>query len=176
MKISFVNQIGQLLYKSGSWKDNETFYEIIKMDDVIGPKAANFGFGFGGPCLPRDNKSLVRYAEKVGVDYEIGHVVDELNNKHLGFLHEFYNTQNKDNLPYYFSHISYKQGTDLDEPAQQHDLAKLFMQDGTRVYISPSRFLNKDIAQKLKDQFGDLLHFKSESDLDQENIDYFKIN
>lgn len=176
MKISFVNQIGQLLYRSGSWKDKETFYEIVRMDDVIGAKAANFGFGFGGPCLPRDNRSLVKFAKKVGVDYEIGNVVDELNNQHLKFLHEFYRKQNKENLPYYFSYISYKHGTDLDEPAQQHDLAKLFLQDGIKVYVLESEFLNKKVAQKLKDVFGDLLEFKSEAELIQSNIEYFKIN
>lgn len=176
MKISFVNQIGQLLYRSGSWKDKETFYEIVRMDDVIGAKAANFGFGFGGPCLPRDNRSLVKFAKKVGVDYEIGNVVDELNNQHLKFLHEFYSKQNKDNLPYYFSYISYKHGTDLDEPAQQHDLAKLFLQDGIKVYVLESEYLNKKVAQKLKDEFGDLLEFKSEAELIQSNIEYFKIN
>ncbi len=176
IKVSFVNQIGQLLYRSGGWKDKETFYEIIRMNDVIGAKASNFGFGYGGPCLPRDNKSLVKFAKKVGVDYNIGDVVDDLNNKHLTFLHELYSNQNQDKLPYYFSYISYKQGTDLDEPAQQHDLAKLFMEDGITVYVSPSHFLNKKIAQNLTDQFGDLFQIKSDADLKKENIDYFQIN
>lgn len=176
MKISFVNQIGQLLYRSGSWKDKETFYEIVRIDDVIGARAANFGFGYGGPCLPRDNKSLVKFAKKVGVDYNIGDVVDDLNNKHLTFLHELYSKQNQDKLPYYFSYISYKQGTDLDEPAQQHDLAELFMEDGIKVYVSPSEFLNKKIAQKLKDKFGNLFQIKSDTELKKENIDYFQIN
>ena len=31
-------------------------------------------------------------------------------------------------------------------------------------------------APELKDQFGDLLQFKSETELKQENINYFKIN
>jgi len=176
MKISFVNQIGQLLYRSGSWKDKETFYEILRMDKIVGANAANFGFGYGGPCLPRDNRSLVKFAKKVGVDYDIGNVVDQLNDKHLAFLHELYSKQNQDNLPYYFSYLSYKQGTDLDEPAQQNDLAKLFMKDGIKVYVSPSEYLNKKIAHELKDQFGDLLQFKSETELKQENINYFKIN
>ena len=77
---------------------------------------------------------------------------------------------------YYFSYLSYKQGTDLDEPAQQNDLAKLIMKDGIKVYVSPSEYLNKKIAHELKDQFGDLLQFKSETELKQENINYFKIN
>ena len=176
IKVSFVNQIGQLLYRSGEWKDKETFYEIIKMNDIIGAKASDFGFGYGGPCLPRDNRSLAKFAKKMGVDYDIGNVVDELNNKHLTFLHELYSKQNKDNLPYYFSYISYKQGTDLDEPAQQHDLAELFLKDGIRVYVLESEFLNQKVAQKLKDKFHDLLEYKSEEELKQENIKYFKIN
>jgi len=176
MKVSFANQIGQLLYRSGSWKDKETFYETLRNYDIVGPKAANFGFGFGGPCLPRDNMSLVKFAKKMGVDYDIGHVVDKLNDNHLTFLLELYTKQNKENLPYYFSYISYKQGTDLDEPAQQHDLAELFMQNGVKVYVYPSEYLNKSIAKKLKDKFGDLLQFKSEADLETEKIKYFKIN
>tara|TARA_B100001057_G_scaffold434499_1_gene464190 strand:+ start:1407 stop:2561 length:1155 start_codon:yes stop_codon:yes gene_type:complete len=176
IKVSFVNQIGQLLYRSGSWKDKETFYELVRIDDVIGARASKFGFGYGGPCLPRDNKSLVKFAKKLGVDYNIGDVVDDLNNKHVIFLHELYSKQNQPKLPYYFSYISYKPGTDLDEPAQQHDLAKLFLEDGIKVYVSPSQFLNQNVAKKLKDQFGDLFQIKSETDLKQENIDYFQIN
>ena len=118
----------------------------------------------------------MKFAKKLGVDYNIGDVVDDLNNKHVTFLHELYSKQNQPKLPYYFSYISYKPGTDLDEPAQQHDLAKLFLEDGIKVYVSPSQFLNQNVAKKLKDQFGDLFQIKSETDLKQENIDYFQIN
>lgn len=176
MKISFANQLGQMLYRGGGWKDKDTFYEILKLNDTIGEVASSFGFGYGGPCLPRDNRSLVKYAKKIGVDYTIGDVVDQYNDKHLEFLHELYTKENNKKLPYYFSFISYKPFTDLDEPSQQHDLAKLFLSEGIQVYVSPSEFLNKSIAQKLQDQFGELFQIKNESELQAENIQYFKIN
>ena len=50
------------------------------------------------------------------------------------------------------------------------------MEDGIKVYVSPSEFLNKKIAQKLKDKFGDLFQIKSDTELKKENIDYFQIN
>ena len=176
LKITYANLIGQVLYKSGSWDDSETFYDLLRLNPAIGKKNMGFGFGYGGPCLPRDNISLVKFAKNMGVDYNLGLVVDKHNDDHLNFLFEYHSKQNKENLPYYFSYISYKAGTDLDEPSQQYDLAKLFLKQKSVVYVSPSEFLNSKMINRLKQEFGSLLQIKSLQDLDRQGIKHYRLN
>ena len=176
LKISFANMMGQLLYKSGSWKDKDAFYNLMKLNPNVGTRLIDFGFGYGGPCLPRDNRSLVKFAEKIGYNYELGDLVDQFNDKHVDFLYDYYCSDNKNNLPYFFSYISYKEGTDLDEPAQQYDLAEMFLQNNIRVYVSPSKFLNDKVYNRLKTLYPDLLEKQSAQELDSANVKYYKIN
>ena len=176
LKISFANMMGQLLYKSGSWKDKDAFYNLMKLNPNVGTRLIDFGFGYGGPCLPRDNRSLVKFAEKIGYNYELGDLVDQFNDKHVNFLYDYYCADNKNNLPYFFSYISYKEGTDLDEPAQQYDLAEMFLKNNIRVYVAPSKFLNDKVYNRLKKLYPDLLEKQSAQELDSTNVKYYKIN
>ena len=176
LKISFANMMGQLLYKSGSWKDKDAFYNLMKLNPNVGTRLIDFGFGYGGPCLPRDNRSLVKFAEKIGYNYELGNLVDQFNDKHVDFLYDYYCTDNKNNLPYFFSYISYKAGTDLDEPAQQYDLAEMFLKNNIQVYVAPSKFLNDKVYNRLKTLYPDLLEKQSAQELDSANVKYYKIN
>ena len=176
LKISFANMMGQLLYKSGSWKDKDAFYNLMKLNPNVGTRLIDFGFGYGGPCLPRDNRSLVKFAEKIGYNYELGNIVDQFNDKHVDFLYDYYCTDNKNRLPYFFSYISYKAGTDLDEPAQQYDLAEMFLKNNIRVYVAPSKFLNDKVYNRLKTLYPNLLEKQSAQELDSANVKYYKIN
>ena len=176
LKISFANMMGQLLYKSGSWKDKDAFYNLMKLNPNVGTRLINFGFGYGGPCLPRDNRSLVKFAEKIGYNYELGNMVDQFNDQHVNFLYELYTKDNKQALPFYFSYISYKYGTDLDEPAQQYDLLEMFCKNKYKVYVEPSEFLNEKVYQRLAKKFPNFLERRSRADLDKNNINYYKIN
>ena len=176
LKISFANMMGQLLYKSGSWKDKDAFYNLMKLNPNVGTRLIDFGFGYGGPCLPRDNRSLVKFAEKIGYNYKLGDLVDQFNDKHVDFLYDYYCEDNKNNLPYFFSYISYKEGTDLDEPAQQYDLAEMFLKNNIRVYVAPSKFLNDKVYNRLKTLYPDLLEKQSAQELDSANVKYYKIN
>ena len=176
LKISFANMMGQLLYKSGSWKDKDAFYNLMKMNPNVGKRLIDFGFGYGGPCLPRDNRSLVKFAKKVGYNYELGNIVDQFNDQHVNFLYELYTKDNKQLLPFYFSYVSYKHGTDLDEPAQQYDLAEMFCKNKYKVYVEPSEFLNEKVYQRLKTKFPDYIEKQSIAELDNNNIKYYKVN
>ena len=176
LKISFANTIGQLLYKSNCWKDQKNFYNIMKSSPFIGNKFVDFGFGFGGPCLPRDNRSLVEYANKIDNNYDLGKLVDKINSNHLDFLYEFYLNNNNKNLPFYFSYISYRYGTNLDEPAQQFDLAEMFCKNKYKVYVEPSEFLNEKVYQRLKTKFPNYIEKQSIADLNKNNINYYKVN
>ena len=176
LKIAWINMMGEILHKSGNFQDKQEFFRLLGMNSRIGKKSSNFGFGYGGPCLPRDNLSFVRYAEKIGFDYSLGLTIDSINQKQTKFLYRLYEEKNIDNLPYYFSYISYKPGTDIDEPSQQYELAKMFLQQGKTVFVSPSEFLNTDVFDRLHNEFPSLIHLKTQIELENTNTSVYVIN
>ncbi len=134
-KISYANMIGQVLANSNLYDEIETVLSSIGSDSRIGSKYLNFGFGFGGPCFPRDNRAFASYAKQVGVQHNIGSTTDNFNKGHLIFLKHYYINQNKDRLPFCFHSIAYKPGTDILTESQQYQLCLEFLDLGYKVYV-----------------------------------------
>ena len=134
-KISYANMIGQVLANSNLYDEIETVLSSIGSDSRIGNKYLNFGFGFGGPCFPRDNRAFASYAKQVGVQHNIGSTTDNFNKGHLLFLKHYYINQNKNRLPFCFHSIAYKPGTDILTESQQYQLCLEFLDLGYKVYV-----------------------------------------
>ena len=54
----------------------------VGLDSRVGNKYLRPGFGFGGPCFPRDNRALAGFAKTVGVDAMVSNVTDAYNVYH----------------------------------------------------------------------------------------------
>lgn len=134
-KISFANMIGDVLKKYNIGDEVNDVLSAIGTDSRIGNKYLKYGFGFGGPCLPRDNRSLAHAVSKVGFKHNIGKVVDELNNEHHNFLLDLNLKNNKNNLPYVFEYITYKKGTTILTESQQYRLAIELLNNGYEVWV-----------------------------------------
>jgi nucleotide sugar dehydrogenase len=66
-KISFANMIGDSLRTCGhSDGDIDSVLNFIGSDSRIGNKCLKYGWGYGGPCFPRDNRALATYLREVG--------------------------------------------------------------------------------------------------------------
>lgn len=65
--------------------DPDVALSAIGSDNRIGNKCLRYGYGFGGPCFPRDNRALGYYANNNGFAFELCHTTDKLNEKHLLF-------------------------------------------------------------------------------------------
>jgi UDPglucose 6-dehydrogenase len=79
MKISFINEIGNICKKLGI-----DGYEVAKgmgFDDRIGRKFLNAGIGFGGSCLPKDLRALIGKAKGMGYEPKILEEVLNLNER-----------------------------------------------------------------------------------------------
>ena len=79
MKISFINEIGNICKKLGI-----DSYEVAKgmgFDDRIGSKFLNAGIGFGGSCLPKDLRALIGKAKGMGYEPKILEEVLNLNER-----------------------------------------------------------------------------------------------
>ena len=158
-KISFANMIGEVLILSGLENEIELVLESIASDSRIGSKYLNFGFGFGGPCLPRDNRAFGKYAEKLGLKYNLGTTTDDFNNEHAKFLKNYFIHKNINNIPFHFEYISYKKGTDILTESQQYKLCLDLLQSGYEVYVSDNSHIIEQVEGLLKNLYGDKIHF-----------------
>ena len=148
-KISYANMIGQVLAQSNLYDEIETVLSSIGSDSRIGHKYMNFGFGFGGPCFPRDNRAFASYAQKVGVEHNIGTTTDNFNKAHLVFLKDYFVNDNSDDLPFWFDYIAYKPGTDILTESQQYQLCLELLDLGYKVYVSDTLLKDKCDARIL---------------------------
>ena len=174
-KISFANMIGEILSRSNLENDIAGALAAIGADSRIGKKYLRYGFGFGGPCLPRDNRSFSNYAGKVGLEFPLGHIVDRFNRDHTVFLENYFIKKNVDNLPFYMKTISYKPNTDITEESQQYLLCTRLLENGYRVYVEPSDKLPKEIIDQLKEKFSKLIQFESIDSLTSRKERIFEI-
>ena len=133
-KISYANQVGQVMIKDGIGDEVDTVLKAIGSDDRIGNKYLGFGFGFGGPCFPRDNRAFAAYSQQVGVQNSIGEVTDNFNNEHTEFLRDYYVNKNTSEHPFCFKYLTYKPGIDILTESRPHDLAVALIEEGYKVY------------------------------------------
>ena len=164
-KISYANMVGQVMALSGMEDEIPTVLGAIGDDSRIGRKYLNFGFGFGGPCLPRDNRAFASYAKKLGLDYNLGSTTDNFNNDHATFLKDYFVYRNPQNLPFYFDYVSYKKGTDILTESQQYRLCVDLLDDGYTVYINDIDAIMYYISSDLSEEYPDTVKF-GEPDVD----------
>ena len=83
-KISFANMIGDVA--DNSFGANK--FDILRAvgsDLRIGNKYLKPGYGFGGPCFPRDNRALGSYIKSVGIEPLIPNATSMSNELHSKF-------------------------------------------------------------------------------------------
>ena len=132
-KISYANQVGQVMIKDGMDDEVDKVLNAIGSDDRIGTKYLGFAFGFGGPCFPRDNRAFAAYSQQVGVQNSIGEVTDNFNDEHTEFLRDYYLNKNKEEHPFCFKYLTYKPGIDIFTESRPHDLAVALLDEGYKV-------------------------------------------
>ena len=132
MKISYANQVGEVLSRFGLGEEIDTVLDAIGADSRVGSKYLGYGFGFGGPCLPRDNRAFAHAAERVGLKNNIGLTIDAFNDEHSDFLADYLceKNPNKKRQFYFEEGITYKKGTDILEESQQYKLFKEMLKRG----------------------------------------------
>ncbi len=78
-KISFINEIANLCEKVGA--DVHMVAKGIGLDGRIGPKFLHPGPGFGGSCLPKDTKALLKVAVDNNIELNIVNAVVRANER-----------------------------------------------------------------------------------------------
>jgi nucleotide sugar dehydrogenase len=173
-KISYANMLGDVLHHAGCGDEVSTVLTAVGTDSRIGRKYLGYGFGYGGPCLPRDNRSFAAFAKKVGLEYNLGTVTDEINNQHATFVCDYFEKMNANKKPFYFDSITYKKGTDILTESQQYRLCLDLLDRGYTVYIHNDKKVTDQIYDYMITSYGERVKFVYK----QENITepYFVVN
>ncbi len=170
VKISYANSIGDLALRAGA--DPDKILSAIGSDSRIGPKNLRYGFGYGGPCFPRDNKALIHYSQKVGASIPLNASADQINREHLEFqIKHFIETRPNNTIVIFngvaadtsnytdaveYGSIAYKNGTVILEESQQLYFAIAVAKKGYKVVI-----IDTDaVLTELKKVYGDLFHYE----------------
>jgi UDPglucose 6-dehydrogenase len=158
-KISYANMLGDVLTMAGCGDEIVGVLGSIGADTRIGRKYLNYGLGYGGPCLPRDNRAFAAFAKKLGMVYNLGFVTDGINNEHAQFVCNFYENMNKKNIPFYFDYVTYKKGTDILTESQQYRLCTDLLDRGHTVYIHNDRRVIDQIYDDLVTKYNSRIKF-----------------
>ena len=97
-KISYANMLGDVLVKAGCGDEITAVLSSVGCDSRIGKKYLGWGLGYGGPCLPRDNRAFAHFAKSVGLEYNLGYVVDGYNNEHAKAMADYWDSANSKNF------------------------------------------------------------------------------
>ena len=158
-KISYANMMGQILYNSGCGDEIPNILSSIGADSRIGSKYLNYGLGFGGPCLPRDNRALGYYADKVGLKYSLPQVTDDFNEAHADFIKNYCVERNTEGLAFFIDSIGYKIGCDLVIESPRLRLVEDLLKDGHRVYVQEIDEVIEEYQEELEEDYGDNIIF-----------------
>jgi nucleotide sugar dehydrogenase len=169
-KISYANMVGEVMTLSDLGDEIDTVLGAIGDDTRIGRKYLNYGYGFGGPCLPRDNRAFAAHTRKHGLNYNLGETTDNFNKQHSTFLLEQVIKKNHKELPFYFDYISYKKGTDMLIESQQYKLCLDLLDAGYTVYINDIESVIKQVENNLINNYGERVRFGNA------NEEVYKIN
>jgi len=162
MKVSFANLIGDIADRTpGADKNAITF--AIGQDGRVGYKYLRPGYGFGGPCFPRDNRALGGYGDMVGVDALMFKATDAYNKYHTKLQLEGMLAENKDD--YFFTGVAYKPSTRVPiiEESQRLYIAAGLAKAGRKVTIRDY----KDTVTEVRKEYGNVFHYETLADSDK---------
>lgn len=151
-KISFANMIGDICNKLEI--SHSKVLNAIGSDSRINNKYLKWGFGFGGPCFPRDNRALGIFSEEIDIKPLIPIASDEYNNIHLDYqLEHFLKTNQKDVIQIHG--VSYKKDSIIIEESQQLKFAVELVKKGFKVIIND----RLEVIEQVKKLHGNLFEY-----------------
>ena len=149
-KIAYTNMIGDIVDKAGGNPD--VVLSAIGSDTRVGQKFLKYGFGYGGPCLPRDNRALGVYAKKIGLPAKISEATDSSNSDHLDFMVQ----RSKENKTIILEKVTYKPESTMLVESQKLKFADKLADLGGSVIIRE----RKSVIDELKKEFGEKFHYE----------------
>ena len=167
VKISFANMVGNLATKMGV--NPEKVLRAVGSDQRINNKFFKYGFGWGGPCFPRDTRAFIRNAEQCGINAHLVKAAGVINKEHLEFQVEKFILEYDTDEPIIFDGrgqaltgaavfegVTYKKGTTIIEESQQLAFAAKLASLGYEIIIID----HLETINKVKEVHGDIFVYE----------------
>ncbi len=163
-KIAYTNMIGDIVLASGG--DPQVVLNAVGSDTRVGTKLTRYGFGYGGPCFPRDNRAIGIYAKDIGLPADISSATDDMNAKHLQFqIDQFVSNNSKETKVSFgdclesdrvvYENVTYKKGSTMIEESQQLAFAAALAKNGYAVRIYDCQ----EVIDSVRAQHGDIFEY-----------------
>jgi len=143
--------IGDLARKVNA--EPQKILDAIGSDSRVGTKCTMYGYGYGGPCFPRDNRALGIYAKEKMCAVHISDATDECNKEHLNFMKDNYEAPKEGHI--FFNTVTYKPQSTMIEESQQLQLAVELAHSGYTVTITE----REEVISEVKKLHGDLFKY-----------------
>ena len=154
-KISYANMVGDIVLRAGG--DPSVVLSAIGDDTRVGNKYLGYGYGYGGPCFPRDNRALAIFAKDLEVDALISLASDESNDKHLQYQLDYYEQNNDKSKQICFDTVTYKPESTMIVESQQLAYAVGLARRGFDVLVKE----RESVIDEIKSIYGDLLKYEA---------------
>ena len=158
IKIAFANGIGDVARTAGA--DAEAILAVLRQDPRIGPHGLQYGYGYGGPCLPRDNQTLATWAQQYEHKMPLCTAADQANTEHLAHQIQEFLAMYKPEKEIVFESISYKAKTDGLTDSQPLALALALARHGRRIRIRE----RKQVVVQLQARYANLFSYEIRQD------------
>jgi len=151
-KIAYCNMIGDI----ADHTPNANKFDILQAvggDSRVGLKCLKPGYGFGGPCFPRDNRALANYARTVNINPLICEATDNSNKLHAQLMTTDFLHQNLDK--YVFDDVAYKEGCKVPiiEESQKLEVGKGLVKAGKKVVIRDRKIIINEVINEFGNYF-----------------------
>lgn len=155
-KIAYSNMIGDIADKTPN-ADKFAILQAVGGDKRVGHLYLKPGYGFGGPCFPRDNRALGSYAQEVGIEPIIPQATDASNKIHAHYMFESMLAEDRDE--YLFTSVTYKDNCTVPiiEESQKLVIAAALAKAGKRVIIQDVPAVIAEVQQT----YGDIFEYRA---------------
>jgi UDPglucose 6-dehydrogenase len=158
MKIAYANAIGDIAAATPG-ADADAILAAVGADSRVGAKCLKPGFGFGGPCFPRDNEALGHYAASIGRDPLLMRATDAANEAHRAFQVEQLLRQHPEPTHrFHFDSVTYKDNCPVPiiEHSQKLLVAAALARAGRLVTVAD----RADVIECVQREYGGLFTYE----------------
>lgn len=155
-KIAFANMVGDIADNTPN-ADKEIILRAVGGDSRIGYKYLKPGYGFGGPCFPRDNRAFASYARSVDITPFIPEATDNANKIHAQIQAAAIENQNPTG-ELVFEDVAYKPQAlvPIIEESQKLAVAAILARKGRSIIIRDRSV----IIDMVKAKYGNLFTYE----------------
>ncbi len=154
MKIAYTNYVRDLSTRVPGACPIE-ISEAMKADSSIGPVCTTPGYGYGGPCYPRDTKAVMQFAKNVNMDTFLPAAIESDNQRHHNHLLEEIIMSGKD--VHTFENVTYRpdMSVSMIDNSPKLKLAEDLVKKGHKVIIKDT----PETIECVKGVFGDIFSY-----------------